>query len=213
MQALQLATHFPGFADRNLFISTTAHTSPGTVALRRVQRLAIASDKHFNNGFYHQEDLPLKGMLIARTLGLLTYRSSTEFNDRFNWNPISSDVPPQEISFEVEKWLDEKAKQFTLHFDPNCYLLLSKCMDLMNLGLGITENIEDVFARIKGKSLVIGVDTDTLMPPKEQERIYLNLKKNHKDAHLEILNSQFGHDAFLHDHAWFGMKIKQFVEH
>lgn len=40
--------------------------------------------------------------------------------------PDATVVDP--LAFEVEEWLSTKSDQFAKTYDPNCYLLLSKCM-------------------------------------------------------------------------------------
>ena len=78
---------------------------------------------------------------VARELGMITYRSTTEFNQRFSWS-ATSPFDARALSFDVERlgqharylshllhrYLDNKSVQFANHFDPNCFLLLSKCM-------------------------------------------------------------------------------------
>eukprot|EP01123_Difflugia_compressa_P013487 TRINITY_DN6277_c0_g1_i1.p1 TRINITY_DN6277_c0_g1~~TRINITY_DN6277_c0_g1_i1.p1 ORF type:complete len:372 (+),score=56.99 TRINITY_DN6277_c0_g1_i1:138-1118(+) len=211
MQVLQFVVEFPDIAQRMINISSTAHTSPGTVAIRRIQRLAVISDLQYHHGRYYEESTwPTRGMKVARTVGLLSYRSVTEFNERFGWKP----QPPYDsraVTFEVEKWLDEKTEPFSSSFDPNCYLLLSRCMDLMDIGMTWKSHKEAV-KRIKAKSLILGANTDTLIYPKEQLSMAEHLKHNHIPVYVEIIRSKFGHDAFLHDVDEFGKRIRDFME-
>ncbi|KAJ8507032.1 hypothetical protein ON010_g19012 [Phytophthora cinnamomi] len=61
------------------------------------------------------------------------YRSREEFDARFDWNPTGP-MHFKTATFEVESYMDYQANKFARLFDPNCYLLLSKAMDLTNLG-------------------------------------------------------------------------------
>jgi len=211
MQSLQFVVEYPELSKKMVNISSTAHTSPGTVAIRRIQRLAVISDPKFHNGKYHENKTwPSHGMKVARTVGLLSYRSVSEFNDRFGWKP----KPPfhsHGLSFEVEKWLDDKTEPFSSTFDPNCYLLLSRCMDLMDIGMTYPST-KTALSRIKAKCLVLGADTDTLIYPKEQDHMASILKQAGVDTSFEILRTKFGHDGFLHDIELFGQKIQSFIE-
>lgn len=73
-----------------------AKTSPGTVALRHLQRTAIMNDPEFHDGRYEQGKGPKKvpknsqnnsqGLALARELATLTYRSTEEFDKRFKWS-------------------------------------------------------------------------------------------------------------------------------
>jgi len=211
MQALQFAVEFPGVAEKLINISASGHSSPGTVAIRRIQRLAVVSDPKYHQGKYYDHNTwPSHGMKVARTVGLLSYRSVTEFNERFGWKP----QPPfdaRSVTFEVEKWLDEKTEPFSSTYDPNCYLLLSRCMDLMDIGMTWPSH-KSALSRVKSKTLVLGADTDTLIYPKEQEELYKGLREAGVDVTFGILNSKFGHDAFLHDIDLVGKRIKSFLE-
>jgi len=54
MQVLNFAAEMENKLDRFVALCCTGKSSPGTVALRRVQRLAIASDLEFKNGDYEK---------------------------------------------------------------------------------------------------------------------------------------------------------------
>lgn len=128
MQVLQYSCLYPDRWQRAVAIAATGRTSPSTVALRSVQRSAVMADPKYNNGHYSQGDGPTIGLGIARRIGTISYRSRQEFDHRFNW------TPDKHHRFEVEQYLDHAAQSFQTRYDANCYLLLSRCMDLMNLG-------------------------------------------------------------------------------
>jgi homoserine O-acetyltransferase len=168
MQAVEFAAQFPERLERLVAISCTAKTTPGTVAFRRVQRRAILSDPAYRDGNYAPGTI-LEGMKVARELGMTCYRSREEFDSRFDWNP-SGPTHFKDLTFDVESYMDYQATKFSRHYDPNCYLLLSKAMDLTNVGLGLT-NLAEGVGRIQAESLVIGVMQDLLVPLSEQQSI------------------------------------------
>jgi homoserine O-acetyltransferase len=211
MQVLKFASLFPDSVERIISISATGKTTPGTVALRRVQRAAIILDPKFQNGEYYPSPGPIDGLKIARELGTITYRSRDEFNERFDWNPQKNITSYYEPIFEVEKYLQAKGEKFTYVYDANCYLLLSRCMDMMDLGSGFPSYYDGV-SRIKAKSFLIGVDRDMLIPVTEQQHLYFLLKELGRDVRFEVVSSLFGHDAFLKEHEWFNPRLKQFLE-
>lgn len=53
MAALSLAALYPDMAQRLLAIACTARSSPGSVALRSVQRQAVLSDPDYQGGNYY----------------------------------------------------------------------------------------------------------------------------------------------------------------
>lgn len=172
MQALHFAAEFPDRFEKCVAIASTAHTSPGTVALRHVQRQAV-------------KDLSSSsGLRIARMVGTIGYRSREEFDERFNWD-----------AFDVAGYLEAQADKFeTSGYDADCYLLLSLAMDMMALP---AEKIGDRCAG-KGKEfLLLPYSTDRLMPPNESLSLARALQDCDVDVHCEIIKTQLGHDAFL----------------
>lgn len=210
MQVLQFAAIFPARVNRVMSISATGRTTPGTVALRRLGRLAIMTDPDYHDGNYAVGKGPLRGLALAREIGTITYRSRDEFNERFRWDLIG---PPgyRELSFEVEQYLNAQGQRFVTRFDANCYLTLSRCMDLMDLGYG-QQTYADGVLRIQCRVGIIGVDRDLLIPPTEQQHLAHLLENHGRDVRLELLSSVYGHDAFLKEHDWFGPRIREFLE-
>lgn len=210
MQALQFAAQFPSRTQRVISISATGKTTPGTVALRRVGRLAIMNDPDYKDGFYEPGKGPHRGLAVARELGTITYRSRDEFNQRFRWDPVGP-LNPRAASFEVEQYLSAQAQRFVNRFDANCYLLLSRCMDLMDLGAG-QKTYADGVLRISAPAFIMGVDRDMLIPPTEQQHLAHLLESHDRSVRFEILSSMYGHDAFLKDYDWFGPRIRAFID-
>jgi homoserine O-acetyltransferase len=210
MQVLQFAADYPDSLDRFLAISTTAKTTPHTVALRRIGRQAILNDPAYEGGWYDRGQGPRAGLKLAREIGTILYRSRDEFNARFS-HAIVGKVGPADQTFEVESYLAAHGERFAPKFDANCYLLLSKCMDLMDLGHG-QPSLEAGIKRIRAKGLVIGVDRDALTPLEEQRNLAEILRGAGRDVRLEVLSSIFGHDAFLKEFDWQTPRFRAFFE-
>jgi homoserine O-acetyltransferase len=208
MQVLHFAAEYPEALDRFLAISTTARTTPHTVALRRIGRQAILNDPAWKSGRYEPGEGPRAGLKLAREIGTILYRSRDEFNARFSHTPVGK-FGPADHTFEVESYLAAHGERFAPKFDANCYLLLSKCMDLMDLGAG-QPSLEAGFGRIRAKGLIIGVDRDALTPLEEQQALTKILKEAGRDVRLEVLSSIFGHDAFLKEFEWQTPRFKSF---
>jgi len=210
MQALCLGANFPNRVQRIIGLCCTGRTSPATVALRRVQRSAILSDPEYKNGYYFPGPGPVNGLGVARELGTLCYRSRDEFNKRFDWNP-EPPFSPQHLTFEVEKYLAAHAARFNTHYDANCYLLLSRCMDLMDLGRGFPNFAEGV-KRITAKTYLIGFEKDMLIPIQETEQLAYLMGAHGNEVLFESHPSIFGHDSFLKEYAWMSPRIRNFLE-
>ena len=210
MQSLEFGAEFPERTGKIVSLSATGKTTPGTVALRRVGRLAIITDPDYKDGDYYPGRGPVRGLAVAREIGTIAYRSREEFNKRFSWDP-DGPLTPQSLTFEVERYLAAQGNRFANRFDANCYLLLSRCMDLMDLGAGQRNYAEGVL-RIKVPVFIAGVDHDVLIPLSEQRHLAHLLESHGVPVRYEELASIYGHDAFLKEYDWFGPRIKDFLE-
>ena len=210
MQALQFAAIFPQRTGRVISISATGRSTPATVALRRVGRLAIMNDPDYHDGRYQPGKGPYRGLEVAREIGTISYRSREEFNQRFSWE-ADGPLTPQGLTFEVERYLAAQGRRFANRFDANCYLLLSRCMDLMDLGAGSATYADGVL-RIRCPVYVIGVDNDVLIPVSEQRHLAHLLESHGRQVRFEVLSSIYGHDAFLKEYAWFSPRLAAFLD-
>src|SRR6185503_4937809 len=165
-------------------------------------REAIRSDPGWRGGDYEPPG-PVNGLRVARKLGLITYRSAQEWRQRFRRERVEVRVPgagPFDVEFEIEAYLEMHAQKFVGSFDANCYLYLSRSMDLFDVaehGGSVEAGLERIQAR---KTLVVGVETDFLFPIDQQEEIYQVLHRAGRDVRLVRLPSIQGHDSFLVDY-------------
>lgn len=190
MQSIQFACLFPDRYEKLVSIASTAHTSPATVAIRSMQRVAVRADPNFNT-----EQYPTSGLRIARMIGTVAYRSRLEFDSRFDWFPDATTG-----QFEVERYLERQADKFTamVSYDADCYLLLSEAMDRMNIGFA-KKNFEEGASRIPvdKQVMLLSYSTDVLTPPQDLERLASSLGQRGVKVYYESINSLLGHDTFL----------------
>lgn len=107
-----------------------------------------------------------------------------------------------------------QANKFARVYDPNCYLLLSKCMDLTNLGRGFS-NLAEGTSRIKCDTMIIGVQQDLLIPIQEQRNLVSILKSYGCNAKLVEVDCKYGHDAMFHGQKQvdiFAPLVREYVE-
>ncbi|MFG2049417.1 homoserine O-acetyltransferase [Micromonospora sp. NPDC048935] len=218
MSALSLLLRHPGLARNLINISGAVHALPYAIAVRSLQREAIRSDPRWSQGRYRDDALhyPRSGMRLARKLGMLTYRSAREWDQRFGRTRLTgkrgTDDLPFDPEFRVEGYLQAHADRFAHHFDPNSYLYLSRCIDLFDLGESCGGTPEAALAGLSlDAALVIGVETDTLFPLRQQRQIADGLREGGTEVQFKALESDEGHDAFLVDVARFGPPIAKFL--
>ncbi len=202
MTSLAYAAQFPGKARRLLLVSCSARALPYAIALRSLQREMILRDPGFADGRYDAAAGPLAGMRLARKLGMITYRSAGEWEQRFGRERIPEERQGGDgfaPDFEVESYLEAHAQKFAGQFDPACYLALSRASDLFDLAEH-GGSVADVLARLGVESaLVIGVQSDVLYPVHQQRELASGLAQGGAQVVLEELPSIQGHDAFLVD--------------
>ena len=202
MTALAHNVMYPDCADALVCISSAARALPFTLALRSLQREMIRSDPVWNKGRYAPENPPVSGMRLARKLGMLTYRSAKEFEQRFGRERTEEEHEagnPFGIDFEIESWLEAHANKFIGSFDANCYLYLSRAMDLFDIA-DHGGSLKSAFAKAgASRCLIMGTATDFLFPVKQQEELAAGLAESGRQVTYEALSSLQGHDAFLVD--------------
>ena len=215
MTALAFAMLHSGRTNGFVSISSAARSMPFSIALRSLQRELIRNDSDWKNGQYSSDAAPDSGMRLARKLGMITYRSSAEWSERFGRERATSEIDPGHpfgIDFEVESYLAAQADKFTGAFDANCYLYLSRAMDLFDVadhGGSVAKGLSMVKAR---RSLVVGVVSDFLFPVCQQQELADRLKAQGLDVTYAELDSIQGHDSFLVDMDRFRPVIADYFE-
>ncbi len=215
MTVLAFAALFPDAAKNLVSISGAARSTPFTIALRSLQREMIRKDPAWNNGNYSADAVPIDGMRLARKLGMITYRSSKEWLQRFGRERASAEHKPDDpfgIDFEIEAYLENHATKFTGQFDPNAYLFLSRAMDLFDLADHGQGSLLEAFKRFQVQQvLIIGVETDLLFPIEQQKELADGLRETGKEVQFARSDSLQGHDAFLVDMDRFRPVIGNFL--
>ena len=200
MSALALCVRRPGISKRLISVSSATRSTPFSIAVRSLQREMIRQDPKWQSGNYDPDDPPISGQRLARKLGMITYRSAAEWDQRFRRERVSSEDYSGDlfgIDFEVESYLEARAQRFTGQFDPNCYLYLSRASDLFDLAEH-GGSLAAGFSRIQlDRAMVVGVTTDILFPIHQQEELAAGLSEVVKNVRFEAMDSIQGHDSFL----------------
>ncbi|GAB3040590.1 MULTISPECIES: homoserine O-acetyltransferase [Oleiagrimonas] len=216
MAALGYMLQHPGTVSTHISVDTAPQAQPFAIAIRSLQREAIRLDRNWNEGRYSDEDYPERGMSIARKLGVITYRSAMEWNGRFariRLDPEERPGNPFGFEFQVESYLQAHSRKFVRHFDPNCYLYLSRASDWFDVAEYGDGSVHEGLKRICiERALVIGVTTDILFPLEQQEQIAKGLEDAGADVEFVALDSPQGHDAFLVDIEHYGPAIGGFLD-
>ncbi len=215
MSALAYALQYPGEVNYLACISAATRALPFTIALRSLQREIIRCDPGWNGGDYFGEEGPDCGMVLARKLGLMSYRAAAEWRHRFNRARMPPERRPQgpfAIEFEIESYLDYNARKFVRTFDANSYLCLSRAMDWFDVadhGGSVNAGLARIHTR---RSLIVGVTGDILFPLEQQKEIAAGLEKAGREVEFVELGSIYGHDSFLIDEERFAPVVRRFLD-
>jgi homoserine O-acetyltransferase len=138
-------------------------------------------------------------MKQARKLGMLSYRSAEEWNERFPRSLRQRPNKPFGIEFPVESYLEHHAENFVHKFDPISYIYLSRAMDWFD---AFDYKIESAnpFVNVQlDSALIMGARSDLLFPQSQQHEIAGLLNEIGCDTQINITDSIQGHDSFLVD--------------
>jgi homoserine O-acetyltransferase len=185
------------------------------IAFNEVGRLAIMSDRNWNNGDYYGDDPPDSGLAVARMIGHITYLSDESMREKFGRRLRDKDAPGYDFTmdFEVESYLRYQGEVFTRRFDANSYLYVTKALDYFDLsgGHGV---LEETFRRLPHdmRFLIIAFSSDWLYPPYQSKELVRALKGNGIDCTYLEMKSSFGHDAFLLENRDLTRMVWHFLE-
>jgi len=204
MRALEWAVMFPDRVERLVVLACGAAATAEQIALCAVQAQAIRLDPAFSDGdYYGNVGGPARGLGLARSIGHVSYRSEAELEARFGRRPQDGEDPLAGGRFAVEGYLDHHADKLARRFDANSYLVLSRTMDLHDVGRG-RGGIEPALSRVAATSTVVSIDTDRLYPPRLQHQMAAMLPGG---PEVRLVRSPYGHDAFLVETGQVGARI------
>jgi len=183
-QLLEWAITEPELFEHIIPVATNAVHSPWAIAFNASQRISIETDSTWKE---KNEQAGINGMKAARAIALLSYRNyATYAEDQSEASDTISD------NFKSESYQRYQGDKLSKRFNAFSYYFLSKSMDSHNIGRG-RKSIPDALKSIQAKTTVIGISSDILFPPAEQEFIAEHIP----GASLHIINSKYGHDGFL----------------
>jgi len=198
MQAWQWAVDFPELVGTAVAIGATPLSAMG-LALNHLQRQVIQLDPDFRGGRYDQQ--PARGLGIARSIAMCTYKSAALFHQRFARKPNRNGEDPLaalDNRYDIAGYLDYQGGKLVQRFDANSYLVISKAMDTFDLALGYASE-EQALRRIRAKVLLVGISSDWLFPAADVRALAGKLRAAGVHSRYLEFVSEHGHDGFLAD--------------
>jgi len=197
-QLLEWATEEPHLFERIIPMATNAFHSSWGKAFNASQRMCIEADPTWKE---RHPQAGMEGMKVARSIALLSYRHYRTYA------ATQQDDPERLEHYRAESYQRYQGEKLAARFNAFSYHALTKGMDAHHLGRS-RGSIHEALSSIRAKTLVIGIDTDVLYPPEEQEYIARQIP----GGQFALLHSHYGHDAFLVEYEKLEEMIRPFLE-
>ncbi len=153
--------------------ATSYYASPWSIAINQAQLMALENPNNQS------------GLAVARAIAMLSYRNWKVYNR--TQNTIVKNKKQNAATYQRYQ-----GKKLAGRFSSESYTFLLRAFDTHDVGRE-SQPAEEVLGSLQTKTLVLGFSTDILFPVEEQKALAGMLPR----ATLRIVNSDFGHDAFL----------------
>ena len=180
MVGLALAARHPDRIGRLVAISGAHRAHPMATAKRLIQREIIRLGVDAGD--------EQRGLALARALALTTYRPGMLFAERFDHDC------PQRVLDRLDSYFDRQGRRLIGRFDAERYLCLSESLDLHDVDP----------AAVTCPVHLVAVSSDELVPVDQLQALDHALP----NSSLRVIHSDFGHDAFLKEPAFFNSLIR-----
>lgn len=174
MVALAFAAAYPHRLDRLVVIGAAHETHPMITGIRVIQRRIVELGLETNR--------VRDAVVLARALGMTTYRSASEFATRFDVGPL--ELQDTHATFDVERYLLHYGERFADRFTPARFLALSLSADLHRVDP----------SAIRAATTLVAIEHDAVAPRWQVEQLANAIGSRSRVADL---HSEIGHDAFL----------------
>jgi homoserine O-acetyltransferase/O-succinyltransferase len=180
MVALEVALGRPAAVDHVMPIAAPGATGAMAVAWNHIQAELI-------------DRLGDAGLALARELAMTTYRSETDFDERFG-RETEPDGRPSIVSY-----LDHQGQKLVERFDGDTYRVLAGAMDRHDIGAG-RGGAEAALAELAAADVRltgVGIVDDILYGPRQVRQLVDAAARAGVTVRYRELRSTKGHDAFL----------------
>jgi len=180
-------------------ICSNAQHSPWGIAFNESQRMAIEQDPSWGK---NEDTAGLQGLATARAIALLSYRHYNTYQ-----NTQQEKGNEKLDNYRASSYQRYQGEKLVRRFNAYSYWILSKAMDSHHVGRG-RGSVKEALAKVKAHALFVGVSTDVLFPLSEQQYLAEQIPQ----AHLAVIESDYGHDGFLIEIPSLSENITQFYE-
>ncbi len=198
-QSLLWAQLFPDKVQRVVCIGAGPRTCAYSLAFYEVLRQAIFLDPHWQDGLYDSQDPPHRGLGLSSMLGMLFWMTPAVMEDRFGRRREGDRYAIEVFLERIAAGSKERA------MDAHSFLRISRACSDFELNLGALSHIQARF-------LLVSYRTDTRYPPEHVAELEQALSAAGVSARHHVLDSRFGHGAFLLDVEGLAPLLRDFLE-
>ncbi|MEO7433829.1 MAG: homoserine O-succinyltransferase [Dokdonella sp.] len=191
MVGLAFAARHPKRTRRLVAIAGAHRAHPLSIAIRNLQREIVRLGDRLGD--------TAAGLDLARRLAMTTYRSALEFSERCADAPVF-DADDDHHHFAEEEWLKAAGASFVQRFSAARFLALSESIDLHGV------RPEDV----RVPTTLIGITSDRVVPLADLCDLQ---RRCGAAAELHVIDSRYGHDAFLKEASQIGALLVEALDH
>jgi len=188
MVGLAFAARHPQRLRRLVAIAGAHRAHPLAIAVRNLQREIVRLAARYGDAD--------AGLDLARRLAMTTYRGEREFAERCAAAPTFRDG---RYRFAEEDWLSAAGNSFVKRFNAERFLSLSESIDL--------HAVEPEDVRVP--TTLIGIASDRLVPLADLCELQ---RRCGAPAALHVIDSRYGHDAFLKEATLIGPLLSDALE-
>ncbi|MBA8889786.1 homoserine O-acetyltransferase [Dokdonella fugitiva] len=188
MVGLAFAARHAHRLDRLVAIAGAHRAHPLSIAVRNIQREVVRLAARHGD--------VAAGLDLARRLAMTTYRGEREFAER------CADVPRHvdgRFRFAEEGWLGAAGARFAQRFDADRFLSLSESIDLHAVAP----------EAVRASTTLVGIASDRVVPLADLCELQ---RRCGSAAALHVIDSRYGHDAFLKEPAQIGALLHEALE-
>jgi len=206
MQALNWASAYPKRVFACVSVASAARQSSQNIALSELGRQAVMADPDWRGGGYAVHGVrPSKGLAVARMAAQVANLSESAVRARV-------DDARRLERFRFDADVGTHGTSFVERFDANSYLYLSRAMDGFDLAGDFGGRLANAFQGGSTRHCVFAFSSDWRFPPADSRAVARALIASGSDAAFVEIESDKGHDAYLHEESAFEATLTGFID-
>ena len=208
-RALEWIVGHPDRVGAGLLLAVGARATADQIGTQCTQIAAIKADPDWQGGDYYRSGrAPDAGLHIARRFAHLTYRGEVELDSRFANDAQGKENPVAGGRYAVQSYLEHQGGKLVSRFDAGSYVVLTDALSRHDVGRG-RGGVAAALRRCRVPVVVGGITSDRLYPLRLQEELAELLPGCRE---LQVVESIFGHDAFLVESEAVGELVRQTLD-